>query len=319
MNVDRGQEGTVDADHFNTQEVILYKPQYNFPSNYQIFTGAGTGYIQSYDPTTQQVGIIFDYAIEKSNAQDVTINSTFFDFSLPRRTVSISSIEPVEYKFEFSEDDSTYVPNINIDIQEYYKYRFDTSHSSLVGTYFDISPSKSYNLITVEKIASPVLPGNFGAYTDVKFGFGSRLATNNYDKKIGTDFANYYYFDKNGIVNSEGKYLKIVDDPLQGVRKVNYVTSNRFVYDLVGDPPLWDGSGTITYTTTGQFAIGEIDSFKIINLGLNYKKIPIIEGCDPNSEFKAKATVLFDTTTNTITGVNVSDKGSNYILSLIHI
>ena len=313
LNVDRGQEDTVDADHFNNQEVILYKPQYNFPSNYQIFTGAGTGYIQSYDPTTQQVGIIFDYAIEKSNAQDVTINSTFFDFSLPRRTVSVSSIEPVEYKFEFSEDDSTYVPNINIDIQEYYKYRFDTSHSSLVGTYFDISPSKSYNLITVEKIASPVLPGNFGAYTDVKFGFGSRLATNNYDKKIGTDFANYYYFDKNGIVNSEGKYLKIVDDPLQGVRKVNYVTSNRFVYDLVGDPPLWDGSGTITYTTTGQFAIGEIDSFKIINLGLNYKKIPIIEGCDPNSEFKAKATVLFDTTTNTITGVNVSDKGSNYI------
>ena len=313
LNVDRGQESTVDADHFNSQEVVLYKPQYNFPSNYQVLTGAGSGYIQSYDSTTQRAELIFDYAIEKSSAQDVTINTTFFDYSLPRRAVSIASIEPIDYKFEFSEDDSTYVPNINIDIQEYYKYRFDTSHSSLTGTYFDISPSKNYNLITPEKIASTILPGNFGSYTDVKFGFGSRLSTNNYDKKIGTDFTNYYYFDKNSVVNSEGKYLKIVADPLQGVRKVNYVTSNRFVYDLVGDPPLWDGSGTITYTTTGQFAIGKIDAVKIINLGLNYKKVPVVEGCDPNSSFKAEATVLFDTNTNTITGVNVSNKGSNYV------
>ena len=314
LNVDRGQEETIDTDHFDGQEVVLYKPQYNFPTNYQInSTGAGTGYIQSYDPSTQQATIIFDYAIEKDSAQDININTSFFDFSLPRKAVNVAAFDPIEYKFEFSEDDSTYVPNPNIDLQEFYKYKFDTSHSSLTGTYFDISPSKNYNLVTVEKFASTVLPGSTGSYTDVKFGFGSRLETNTYQTKVGTDFTNFYYFDKKGIVNSDGKYFKIVADPLQGVKKVNYVTSSRFVYDLDGDPPLWDGSGTIKYTTKGQFCIGEIDSVKVVNLGLNYKKVPIIQGCDPNASFKAKAVVLFDTSTNTITGTRIDSVGSNYI------
>ena len=227
--------------------------------------------------------------------------------------VSVTSVDDVLYKFEFSEDNSTFVPNPNINLQEFYKYKFDTSHSSLTGTYFDISPSKNYNLVTVEKFASTVLPGSTGSYTDVKFGFGSRLETNTYQTKVGTDFTNFYYFDKKGIVDSDGKYFKIVADPLQGVKKVNYVTSNRFVYDLDGDPPLWDGSGTIKYTTKGQFCIGEIDSVKVVNLGLNYKKVPIIQGCDPNASFKAKATVLFDTNIDTIAGVRIDDIGSNYI------
>ena len=312
LNVDRGQEGTIDADHFDGQEVVLYKPQYNFPANYQITNSAGTGYIQSYNPSTQQATIIFDYAIEKESARDININTSFFDYSLPRKAVNIAAFDPIEYKFEFSEDDSTYVPNPNIDLQEFYKYKFDTSHSSLTGTYFDISPSKNYNLVTVEKFTSTVLPGSTGSYTDVKFGFGSRLETNNYQTKVGTDFTNFYYFDKKGIVDSDGKYFKIITDPLQGVKKVNYVTSNRFVYDLVGDP-LWDGSGTIKYTTKGQFCIGEIDSVKVVNLGLNYKKVPIIQGCDPNADFKAKATVLFDTNIDTITGVRIDNVGSNYV------
>ena len=31
-----------------------------------------------------------------------------------------------------------------------------------------------------------------------------------------------------------------------------------FVYDVTSTP-LWDGSGSISYTTTGQFAIGKIN------------------------------------------------------------
>ena len=56
-------------------------------------------------------------------------------------------------------------------------------------------------------------------------------------------------------------------------------TPNRFVYDVTSEP-LWDGSGSISYTTTGQFAIGEIDKVNIINLGLNYKKVPSNILCD---------------------------------------
>ena len=312
LTVLRAQKQTENADHYNGQEISLYEPKYNFPANYQITTSSYSGYIKSYDYTTQEAVIVFGYATEKSNAEYLQISTTFFDNSSPKKLVSIVSAEDIEYKFEFSEDGTNFIANPNLNIQEYYKYKFDTSHSSLTGTYFDLSPSKTYNLITEEKNTSVILPGNPGSYTDVKFGFGARLSSNSYSTKIGTNFANFYYFDKNQIVNSDGSYLKIIQDPLQGTKKITYVTPTRFVYEL-DFIPLWDGSGTIEYTTTGQFAVGEINSFKVTNLGLNYKKIPIISGCDPNESYKASATVLYDYSTNIVTGVTITEKGSNYV------
>ena len=242
----------------------------------------------------------------------VVLSSSFFDSSNPQRLVSVKSAEDIIYNFEFSEDNTTFVPNPNINLQEFYKYKFDTSHSSLTGTYFDISPSNNYNLITVEKTETTILPGNAGSFTDVKFGFGSRLADNNYQTKRGTDFTNFYYFDRKNVVSSGGAFFKIITDPLQGTKTLNYVTSNRFVYDITS-APLWDGSGSISYTTTGQFAIGKIDTTQIVNLGLNYKKVPVIMGVDPTESYRAKATVRFDVATQTIIGVDITEKGSNYV------
>ena len=310
--VSRGKEGTDDVDHFDGQEVELYNPRFNFTNNFQIFDGSNSGYIQSYDPVTHKIKIVYDYSTLTSTASKVVLSSSFFDSSNPRRLVSIKSAENVQYNFEFSEDNSTFVPNPNINIQEFYKYKFDTSHSSLTGTYFDISPSNNYNLNTVEKLETTILPGNAGSFTDVKFGFGYRNATNNYQTKVGTDFTNFYYFDKKNVVNSGGALFKIVTDPLQGSKTLIYVTPNRFVYD-VASPPLWDGSGSITYTTTGQFAIGKIDTTQIINLGLNYKKVPVIIGVDPSAPYRATADLEFDIKTNTIIGVNITNKGSNYV------
>ena len=310
--VTRGQEGTSDVDHFDGQAVTLYKPRYNFTTNYQIFEGNYSGYIQSYDPETHKIKIVYDYGTLKSTANRVVLSSSFFDSSNPQRLVSVKSAEDIIYNFEFSEDNTTFVPNPNIDLQEFYKYKFDTSHSSLTGTYFDISPSNNYNLITVEKTETTILPGNAGSFTDVKFGFGSRLADNNYQTKKGTDFTNFYYFDKKNVVSSGGAFFKIITDPLQGTKTLNYVTPNRFVYDVTS-APLWDGSGSISYTTTGQFAIGKIDTTQIVNLGLNYKKVPVIMGVDPTESYRAKATVRFDVATQTIIGVDIIDKGSNYV------
>lgn len=312
LTVQRGKEGTQNSDHYNQTEVILHKPRYNFANNFQITTSNFSGFIKSYNPNTQEAIIVFNYSTEKSNAEKLEISSGFFDSSTPRKLVSVESADDIDFKFEFSPDNVNFSVNPNIDIQEYYKYKFDTSHSSLTGTYFDISPSKSYNLISEEKTTSTILPGNPGSFTDVKFGFGPRISTNLLIEKVGTQFTNYYYFDKNRIVNSEGSYFKIITDPLQGSKKITYVTPTRFVYQL-DSIPLWDGSGSISYTTDGSFAIGEIDKFKVINLGLNYKKVPIIIGCDPTTSYKAKAKVLFDSSTNRITGVEVLEKGSNYI------
>ena len=83
---------------------------------------------------------------------------------------------------------------------------------------------------------------------------------------------------------------------------------NRFVYDVTS-PPLWDGSGSISYTTTGQFAIGKINTTQIVNLGLNYKKVPIIVGVDPTANYRAEATVKFDVATKTINAVEITKKG----------
>ena len=309
--VTRGQEGTTDVDHFDGQEVSLYNAQYNFTNNYQIFIGTNSGYIQSYDPTTQKIIIVYDYGTLVSTANEITLSSSFFDSSTPQRLVAVKSAGELINKFEFSEDNSIFVPNPNIDIQEFYKYKFDTSHSSLTGTYFDISPSNNFNLITAEKTESTILPGNAGSFTDVKFGFGYRDASNTYKEKIGTDFTNFYYFDRKNVVNAGGSYLKIITDPLQGVKTLNYVTANRFVYNITSQP-LWDGSGSISYTTTGQFAVGEINELSVINLGLNYKKVPTIIGVDASESFRASATVLFDSATQTITGVRVDNQGSNY-------
>jgi len=311
ISVTRGQQGTDDVDHFDGQEVVLYESRYNFTTNFEIFNTATTGYVQSYDPVTQKIIIVYDYGTLSSNADKVVLSSSFFDASEPKRLVSIKSAGDVNYKFEFSDDNVSFVPNPNVGLQEYYKYKFDTSHSSLTGTYFDISPSNNYNLVTVEKTESTILPGNNGAYTDVIFGFGSRLETNLLTTKIGTDFTNFYYFDRKNVVGSDNAYFSIIQDPLQGTKIINYVTPNRFVYD-VPSQPLWDGSGSISYTTTGQFAIGAINTVDIINLGLNYKKVPIIRGVDPNTDYRASATVSFDTTSNIITGVEIVEKGSNY-------
>ena len=311
LTVLRGREGTLDKDHYNNQQVFLYKPKYNFDDGFQIGTGVNSGYITSYNPETQKATIVYNYGTIKENAENINISTTFFDSSEPSRLVSIKTANPIDYKFEFSEDNITFTPNPNIDIQEYYRYVFDTSDSSLTGIYFDLSPSKNYNIITLEKLTSTNLPGTAGSFTEVKFGFGSRIDSNDYSKKVGTDFTNFYYFDKNNIVNSEGSYLRIITDPLQGEKEVIYVTAKRFVYN-VPSAPLWDGSGTISYTSKGQFSVGEINDVKIVNLGLNYKKVPIIVGADSNQNIKAEATVLFDTNINKISGVRIDSKGSNY-------
>jgi len=312
LTITRGLEGTEATDHYDGQSVSLYKPQYNFAAGFQITNGIGSGTIQSYDQATQTAIITYDYSIDKLSADEVAISSLFFDSSTPERLVNIESVSELDFKFEFSEDNVTFTPNPNIEIQEFYKYVFDTSHSSLIGTEFELSPSKSYNLLTLEKTASTTLPGNVGSFTEVKFGFGSRLSQNDYSVKRGTNFANFYYFDKNGVVNSEGSFFQLITDPLQGKKLLNYVTPNRFVYD-VPKTPLWDGSGSITYTTSGQFAIGEIKEISVVNTGENYKRLPLIIGVDPTETYRGKATVLFDSVTKVITGVRIDELGEGYV------
>ena len=311
LTVNRGIEGSVDANHYDGQLVTLHKAQYNFTEDFQIGGLSTSGKVLTYDRETQSIVLVYNYGIERNTATSIQNSSTFFDGSTPARLVTVSSVEAPNFKFEISEDNISFTPNPNIQIQEFYRYKFDTSHSSLTGTYFDLSPSRAYNLITEEKLASTTLPGNQGAFTEVKFGFGPRIAENQYDTKVGTDFTTFYYFDKNGVVTSDDAYLELITDPLQGEKTVIYVTPTRIVYN-VPSKPLWDGSGVITYTSKGAFSIGEINTVKVTNLGLNYKKVPVVIGVDITPTYKATAEVEYDEKVQVITGITVTEGGSNY-------
>ena len=63
LTVIRARENTKDVDHFDGQKVSLYNGRYNFTDNYQVQTGVGTGFIKSYNPSTQTATIVFDYPI----------------------------------------------------------------------------------------------------------------------------------------------------------------------------------------------------------------------------------------------------------------
>ena len=79
------------------------------------------------------------------------------------------------------------------------------------GVGFDISPSRNFNLVTPEKTTQVN-----NQWVDLKLGFGSRVSTNTYTIKKESPYKKYYYYDRDGIVNSEKSYFNVVDDPLQG-------------------------------------------------------------------------------------------------------
>ena len=308
LTVERAQNSTIAVDHYNNATVSLYNGKYNFDSNFTV-NGSET---VTYDPLTQMLYVVYPSSTNINTLQPITDLTSFFDNSTPRRFVDVVNATTPVNKFEFRKNGTTeYLVNPILEIQEFYKYKFDTSDSSLSGTYLDFSPSKNFNLVPQEKVESVPLPGNTGAFIELKFGFGSRNATNTYATKTGTEFSNYYYFDRNEICDSEGSYLTIINDPLSGRQTVNYVTPTRFCYSL-SKLPQWDGSGTITYTTNSAFSIGEIADVSITNIGDNYQKTPIISGAFPTSANIAEATVLYDDNIKAIVGVTVTKFGQNY-------
>ena len=319
--VERGQEGTEAVDHYDGAPVSLYDGEYRFDANF-VVNGCES---VTYNKERQSLLVVYPSTQDLSTLQGITETTTFFDNSTPQRFVNITNATEPENRFEFKLDPSlsifnTTAPNdfvsewsVNpiIEVQEYYKYRFDTSDNSLTGANLDFSPSGNYNIVPVEKTESSVVQGAPGSFVEMKFGFGPAIASNQYDEKQESRFSNYFYFDKNGTISNNNSYLRVVQDPLSSRQIVNYVTPTRFCYSLKSNPQ-WDGSGQISYTTTGRFAVGEIDSVSVQNIGDNYKKSPIVVGAYLSTENQADATVLFDSLSNTITGVKVNSNGSNY-------
>ena len=302
LNVQRAQKGTKAVDHFNGAEAFLYAPGYNLPQGYQIGSNATDPFVLSYNQSTQKAVFVYNYGQSLTSISEITLASVFFDQSTDQRLVKVDSVSSPELYFEFSEDNVNFERNRIIDIKKYYKYNFDVSHSSMNGVIFDISPSINFNLITPEKKVS-------GSIVDVKFGFGSRIASNQYTTKRDLPFTKYFYYDKNGNVSSEKSYLNLITDPLQGRKKALYVTENRIVYDTTFTAT-HDGSGSITYTSESSFSVGEINTLSVTNIGKDYKKLPIVTGIIPSPSYAAVATCAISN--GSIESVNLTYSGKQY-------
>jgi len=311
ITVIRGTNNTAITDHYNATFINLYNPKYRFTQNTRpIGIAQNNPYISKFENNT--LTVFYDYNV--TNPNSLTSTSTFNDSSTPAKAVTINSVTSPYYQFEFSKNNtSNFVNDPIIDITNNYKYKFDTSHSSLINTYFDVSPAINNNIITLEISANSIEPGTAGSFSILKTGFTNNSYLNNslqYNKLESTKYSRYYYYDKNNTIKSNG-YLNIISDPLQGQKTVIYKSDNKFAY-TISKTPEFDGSGQISYTTISTSAIGEIDNITITNPGNGYAKIPIVKGVEIASEYEAIAEVVYDSINKNINSVVIINQGSNY-------
>ena len=276
LTVARAQNSTIAVDHFDGADVSVYNFGYNIPLNHPVGNTTNDAKVISYDSSTQKAVFVWDYDQTLSSINQITLSTVFYDTSADIKLIQIQSVTDPDVYFEFSSDNTTFVRNQIIDIKEYYKYKFDTSHVSMSGVGFDISPSRNFNLITPEKTTAVN-----NSFVDLKLGFGSRVSTNTYSVKQPIVYKKYYYYDRDGVVNSEMSYFNVVTDPLQGTKNSLYVTNTQILYSTETQAS-HDGTGIISYTSKSLFSIGEINSIRITNIGGDYKKIPIVTGIIDN-------------------------------------
>ena len=261
--------------------------------------------------------MVYDLNQSLQSINKLSFTSSFTDNSNPGKIVRIDSIiSDANYKFEFSKGSvgGPWIKNPVIEIQTYYKYRFVTNDPSLSGSFLEFSPSRNKNIVTTESVRGNILPGAGNentSFVDIKLGFGDASPLNDYTNKKSLDFNNYYYYDKAGIIDSEDSYLLAIDDPLQGDKVVNYVSSKSFAYSLTKKPE-YDGYGILKYSTSSLFADGEINSISISSSGKSYKKLPTVFGVRPSAKFEAVVNVNYDSNTKRIVSLSVEKSGKNY-------
>jgi hypothetical protein len=317
VGVTRGINNTVRQNHFDGNIVSFSAAKYTFTEGSALGGGINSPIVKSYDSNSQELTVVYDLEQTLSSIIELNFNSVFFDNGTPAKIVSVDRIiSPAQFKFEFSKytNAGPWTPNPIIEVQKYYRYKFITSHPSLAGSFLEFSPSRNLNILTTESIRGNVLPGSGDANSSfimLTLGFGDASPTNTYTQKKALDFANYYYYDKAGIVSSDSSYLVVVEDPLQGEKTVSYVSEFSFSYDLQRRPE-YDGSGLFNYTTKSIFALGEIDKISITNSGKSYKKLPTTFGVLPALDNRCVPLLNYDSLNGLIASISIDYSGKNY-------
>jgi len=317
VDISRAQFNTVAQNHYNSQKVVSYKFKYNFTQSFKTGNSDSDATIFSYDPETHELNLVYELGKNTNSINSLSSGDTFFDESSPKKIIVVKdNLESPSLKYEFSlvNDDlsDSWVRNPKLKLQKFYRYKFDTSHVTLRGSHLDFSPSKNLNIITTESVKNDILPGNAGSFITVKFGFGDNISSNNFSTKTPIYYSNYFYYDKNNIINSDDSYISLIDDPLQGNKEVIYVTPNRFAYGIPSTPE-YDGSGLMSYTTTSTSSFGKISTISVLNGGINFTDIPSITGIVPTPENECIVDANWNSLSKKIVSVNIINPGKNYI------
>jgi len=330
--VQRAQNNTIQKDHYNGTSVSFYNSTFRFSSSYRIGSNPEDPVIFSYDSNTGELEVVYNTTQNLNTINELINTASFFDESSPAKIVTVKNIvyDP-KYKFEFAKSPgNVWVTNPIIDVQKYYQYKFNTSNTTLLGSFLEFSPTKNKNILTIESFRGPALPGTPGSYINVTFGFGAFYTDDDFtvdgelaidgDFSVGpglevikeqSNYVYYYYYDKNGIIDSDDSYLKIVDDPLQGTKKVVYTTPSSFVYEMSSRPE-YDGSGIMEYVTVSKTAVGAIHRVNIQNPGKNYKSLPTVSSVSVNSSLESIVDAVWNSNTKSIDSVIFISKGLNY-------
>jgi hypothetical protein len=313
VNVLRGQYNTEIKEHFNGESVTNYLNNYNLPIGYNVGLSDADPTILKYDLETQTITVVYNVSRTLENINELVPNYAFFDDSTPAKLVTVKdNIESASYKFEFSYDGINWERNPILKFQNYYKYKIDTSHFSLRDSFLEFSPSGNFNIITLESKSNNILPGNSGSFITFKSGFGSVIESNQFNTKSSSDFNTFFYFDKNGIIDSDQSYIRVIPDPLQGEKTSIYVTNNEIVYEL-DSIPQYDGSGSISYTTTSRSAVGEINKVSLLNQGVGFTELPTLLGVRPSADNECVARVVWNSQFKNISSIIIENPGKNYI------
>ena len=308
----RGVDDTVVQNHSDLSPVVVYNSTFTLSEGYRVGFQSGSPYVSEYNREEQTLEVYYDIDTPLSAINRLMPEMTFFDQGSPSKIAVISdTIEEPSYRFEFSLNNTSWSKNPIINIQTYYKYKFNTDHYSMIGSYLDFSPSGNYNIISNNVVRNNILPGYPGSFATIKTGYGEQLNPNNTQDKKTIEYGNYFYFDKSGLTEPNGGYLKLVPDPLQGNKIVTYVTDKNFVYDL-DSVPEYDGSGDIQYTTTSKTAVGKIYSVKITNSGSGFSVIPTIAGIRPNQQYECIVDVNWSSVSQNIASLIIEDAGIGY-------
>jgi hypothetical protein len=304
--------GEFPKDHFNNQEVTVEDFVYRFNSEYYpLGSTINDPSVFSYNNDTKELILQYDYSTDSPNP--ILSSDIFYDNSVPRKLVAVSSISEVSNKLEFSKDaEDNFIINPAIDIQKYYSYKFDTSHFSMTNIFLDFSPSLNENILVEEKLVGEVSPGNEGSYIRLKLGFGPLIKSNTFTNKKDLRFANYYYFIVAANVDTDNASLRVINDPFTGEKELLYVTNNKFLY-AVDSEPQYQGTGNINYVTDSRFALGKINSVSIDNSGVGYKNIPIITGVYVSPVKESIVKPVYDSINRKIVSVEVISGGEGYL------